>query len=371
MFGLTLGSCCNGTGRELFFISRSYCSTPTDGRETSLGPSSFLPEFLADSLGFSRKESATIAAKVIRYSSRTKPSLVVDVLKEIGLDTSQIKKCVSRFPRLLYFDIDKTLSPKFEFLQELGFSSSDLTEIIVKAPEIFSGGLDTNIRLNVAALADIFGGNTEDLRRTIKSFPWLLHSGFVPKNISYFKELGFSIDQIRRFISIMSLPFCYPTRWFQERVDMLVNDFGLPRGSSKLFYAVRATSNLSKSKMERKLAIFRSFGWSESEIVTTFSTQPNYFALSEASIQRKLDYYMNKLGLKPAYMSAIPFLSYSLEKRVIPRIEVVTHTLKEKKRPSLYAIICLAESKFEAKYLLPYKDVMPDLYESYKSKVGR
>ncbi|VFQ80173.1 unnamed protein product [Cuscuta campestris] len=370
MFGLTLGTCWNGTGRELFFFSRSYCSTSTDGRETAPAPRSFLPEFLTDSLGFSLKESTSIASKVVKYSSRTRPVLVVDILKGTGLDSSEIRKCVSRFPRLLYFDVDKTLTPKFEFLQELGFSSSDLAHIIVKAAEIFSMGLDTNLRPNVASLLQVYGGNTEDLRRTVKSFPWMLCCRYLPENISYFKEIGFSIEQIRRFVSYRQRPSCYPTRWFQERVDILENNFGILRGSPKLFYGLYATCCASKSKMDKKVAIFRSFGWSESEIITMFHTQPNYFAYSEANIQRKLDYYMNNLGLEPAYMSTRPFLTYSLEKRVIPRIEVVTNTLKEKKPSSFYSIICLTESNFEKKYLLPYKDVVPGIYESYKSKIG-
>ncbi|RAL47001.1 hypothetical protein DM860_017042 [Cuscuta australis] len=66
--------------------------------------------------------------------------------------------------------------------------------------------------------------------------------------------------------------------------------------------------------MDKKVATFRSFGWSDSEIVTTFHTQPCYFTLSEANIRNKLDYYMNKLAWEPAHMSTRPLLTYSLEK---------------------------------------------------------
>ncbi|VFR00331.1 unnamed protein product [Cuscuta campestris] len=201
MFGVTLGrSCCIGA-----FISRSSYSTATAGRETSPLASSFLPEFLTGALGFSKKESIKVAAKVIKFSSRTRPVLVVHILKQTGLDSSQIRKCVSRVPRLLYFDVQKTLRPKLECLQELGFSTSDLAGILAKGADILTAGLDTYLRPNLAALAQIFGGNTDDLRKTIKSYPWLLcavRCRVVLENVSYFKELGFLIDKIRWFMTI-------------------------------------------------------------------------------------------------------------------------------------------------------------------------
>ncbi|VFQ80175.1 unnamed protein product [Cuscuta campestris] len=374
MLSLKLGRRCNGVRRELFFPFFKFLystNSTTTGAETA---PSFVTEFLTNSLGFSREESTSISAKVTRYSSTTRPVLVLDSLRNIGLDSTQIRNCVSKYPRLLYFDADKNLIPKLECLRELGFSDSDIADILTKGPDILGRGLDSIIKPSIASLRLLFGSD-EDLRKTIKSYPWILVANQAMLEIvSYFKEIGLSNKQIRWFLASKPDSLNFQRKWFEEKVSILENDFGIVRGSSLFVYGVYAMARLSKLSIDKKCAIFRSFGWSDSEIIAMFQHQPCYFALSEGNIQKKLDYFMNTLGWKPDYMSTRPVLSYSLEKRVMPRVDVF-NALKEKNlgitMPSLYVIIVCSESKFVKTLLLPYKDVLPGMYESYKKIVGR
>nr|GMD91194.1 transcription termination factor MTERF5, chloroplastic-like [Ipomoea batatas] len=375
MFVQTFGRRCNGGHRERevffsFFISRSPYSTTASETSTA-----FLPEYLAGTLGFSREESISAAAKVTCYTSTTKPALVVDYLKRMGLDLTQIRKCVSRYPKLLYFDVDKNLDPKLQCLQEVGLSGSDLADVIARGAQFLERGLDTNLKPNLAFLKIVFGNN-EDVRKTIKNYPAMLRTScqIMQDNVSYFQKLGFSNEKIKWYISRKPMALRFPLQWFEERVHMLEKDFGIPRESPMFFYGMYAIASASKLSMEKKFAVFRSFGWADSDIITMFQHQPFYFTLSEANLQKKLDYFMNKVGYTPDFLSTRSALAYSLEKRVLPRVYVL-NTLKEKKlsmkNHCLYSIICFTEAKFEKLFLLPYKDAVPELYGSYKSRVGR
>ncbi|CAH9064414.1 unnamed protein product [Cuscuta epithymum] len=82
---------------------------------------------------------------------------------------------------------------------------------------------------------------------------------------------------------------------------MLEKNFGICPNSTMFFYGFYAMTSESKSSMEKKFAGFRSFGWSDSEIITMFQKQPFYF--------------MNGLGCKMDFLSRRSVFTYGLEKR--------------------------------------------------------
>ncbi|CAH9128303.1 unnamed protein product [Cuscuta epithymum] len=361
---------CRGKPPSFFISFRStYSTTAVESPSFS---TTLLSDYLSESLGFSREESTSIAARVTRYSSPTKPILVVDFLKQMGLDLTQIKACVSKYPKLLYFDVDKNLNPKLQCLQDLGFSGSGIADIVFKGGGFLDRGLDTNLKPNIALLKEVFGNN-EDVSSVIKNYPALLRtsSQVLYDNVSYFQKLGFSNQRIKWFMARRPMAFRFPLEWFKERAHMLENDFGICPNSTMFFYGMYAMTSASKSSMEKKFAVFRSFGWSDSEIVTMFQKQPFYFTLSEDNLRKKLDYFMNGLGCKMDFLSTRSVFTYSLEKRVMPRVAVLD-ILREKKlfvkTVCVYTLLCLTESKFEKQFLLPYKDLVPDLCESYMTR---
>ncbi|KAK4722348.1 hypothetical protein R3W88_012581 [Solanum pinnatisectum] len=112
--------------------------------------------------------------------------------------------------------------------------------------------------------------------------------------------------------------------------------------------------------LDRKIGIFKSFGWSDDDILHMFRKLPYCLSLSEVRIQKALNLFMKELGVKSVYLVSYPtLLMHSLEKRVVPRMQVLK-ILDEKKLKRreliLYTVVRLTESKFMEYFVLPYKD---------------
>ncbi|GMH01383.1 hypothetical protein Nepgr_003222 [Nepenthes gracilis] len=141
---------------------------------------------------------------------------------------------------------------------------------------------------------------------------------------------------------------------------------GIPRQSAMFRYVVHALASVGEKYFEAKFDIFRSFGWSESDIISLARNVPFCFALSEVNIRNKLDFFMEKLGFEPQYLVATRLLKLSMGKRLFPR-NAVLQILKEKQlirtKFSYHVAMLLKESEFLRKYVLPYKDEAPDLRE--------
>nr|XP_016433376.1 PREDICTED: uncharacterized protein LOC107759882 [Nicotiana tabacum] len=266
----------------------------------------FFVNYLVDSLGFSKEEATSTHSKLSSRKTTRDPDLVLNFLKQTGFDNSQIKTMVSRAPKLLFSDVFKTQIP--------------------------------------------------------------VPCG--PRAIRVRPDCGISDSRIKKFVlQNPSRVTQNPDRvkYFLHRVE---KDFRVPLGSPSFLYAFHVLSAQKKSTLDRKIGMFKSFGWSDDEILELFRKLPLCIALSEVRIEKALNLYMKELSFEPAYLASRPaFLAYSLEKRVIPRMEVLK-ILDEKKlerrKVNLYYVMTITESKFIEYFVLPYKDQIPDLYESHK-----
>ncbi|KAJ8541778.1 hypothetical protein K7X08_002594 [Anisodus acutangulus] len=158
-------------------------------------------------------------------------------------------------------------------------------------------------------------------------------------------------------------------------VEFLVNSHGFSTEeavstSSKMFlYGTEALASLDESKLERKFDIYQSFGWSDSDICTVVRKLPYCLTSSEDKVRITLKFFMNKLGYESSYLASRPsLLKYSLEKRVMPRNEILKF-LKEnqllKGKLSLYTVAKCSELQFLEKYVLSFRTKMPEVYDLY------
>ncbi|CAI9301785.1 unnamed protein product [Lactuca saligna] len=122
------------------------------------------------------------------------------------------------------------------------------------------------------------------------------------------------------------------------------------------------------------MKIFKSFGWSDSEISLLFRNQPYVLNKSEGNIREKLEFFMKELGYTPAYLlSCNTFFTLSLNKRVIPR-NTMLKILKEKKlvkdKLSLITIATYSEVRF-LEFLKGFENDIPGICETYIDNVER
>ncbi|XP_060198763.1 uncharacterized protein LOC132627435 [Lycium barbarum] len=316
------------------------------------------------------------SSKVTSCKTPKNPDSVIDFLKQTGLDKTQMKKMVSAVPKLLFSDVSKTLKPKFQCLMDLGLSGSDLVNVVAKDSQIIERGLDTHIRPTIDLLRRTLGCD-ENIVKAIKRFPWLLTFGahhIMETNLLLLKNSGVPDLRIKKLL--LRIPRCIAQKpqWFKGLLHRVENEFRVPRDSPSFLYGFQVLTSQKKSTLDRKFGIFKSFGWSDDDILEMFRKLPFCVGLSEVRIQKALNLFMNELGFETAYLVSHPaILVFSLEKRVIPRLQVLK-ILDEKKverrKLDLYYVLSLTELKFIDYFVMPYKDQIPELYEPLKKTVA-
>ncbi|CAI9106526.1 OLC1v1005708C1 [Oldenlandia corymbosa var. corymbosa] len=327
--------------------------------------------YLLDSLGFSRDAAITTLSKVPHLRpSPEKVDPIVCYFQNLGFSKTQIRSMVSGHPRLLCRNVDKTLVPKLNFFRELGLSGSGLRKVVVQCSD---RGLDTFIKPRVLYLRQLLG--TDDnvvavLNRdsTVLKF---LDAERVDTNVKLLRNYGMTDDNIVKCITN------WPRRFFtlkpggiKDVLHRVENVLGIPRESAMFRHGVAVLASLDRSKVDEKLGVFRSFGWPESVILKTVRSQPLILTKSAPTIQKVVDFFMNELGCSSDFLGSNPaFLTYSLEKRVKPRNEVLKILKKlNKKKAALSTVLCMSESKFRKCYVLPYKVILPDMCDAYLTK---
>ncbi|XP_015166517.1 uncharacterized protein [Solanum tuberosum] len=208
--------------------------------------------FMVNSLGFSTKEAISTSAK--------------------------IKTLVSSSPKLLFCDIDTTLKPKIKGLQPLNLSGSDLVTLIEKS-DFLRRGLHTSIKPTLDYLRELLGTH-DAVAMVLKKEPRLISqniSKVLPPNIALLQNLGFSQIDIANFFQryprcLLRNPVC-----LQRVVHQAEEIFDIPRGSRMFLHGIAALVPLHESTLERKIDIYRSFGWSHSDICTMVRKLPSCF----------------------------------------------------------------------------------------------
>lgn len=370
------------TTRVVFFSKPllHYCTTTTAAAAEAAAPkphkNHFLEEYLINSLRFSKEEALSASKKVPLKPFRKDPNLVIHFLGKLGFNKSQIKSIVFVLPKLLFCNPEKTLKPKIQFFLDLGFSGSEIVKLFMFQKHLFTTGSGF-IRDRLDYFRTLLGTD-ERVTKALKRCSSLLRydaSERVAGAAVLLRSYGFSDENVGNFI--LRSPrrvFVLQPKQIEEMSLVVENEFGIPRGSAMFYYGIEVLTTLTKSTVDRKLDILRSFGWSDVDIRKMVGKHPLCLRLSESKIREALKFFMKELGYTPGYLASHPtLLSLSLEKRVKLRNEVVK-VLNEKKlnkrNASLYGVVTLPESKFVKNYLLPYKEKIPDVYRSYMEVVG-
>ncbi|KAJ8530882.1 hypothetical protein K7X08_023763 [Anisodus acutangulus] len=243
---------------------------------------------------------------------------------------------VSKAPKLLFFDVSKTLKPKFQCLMDLGLFGPEMVNLMAKDATIIERGLVTHLRPVIDCLRSILGCD-DNVVKALKRAPWYITQ---------------------------------KPEWVKDLVHRVENEFRVPCDSPSFLYGFKVLASQKKSTLDRKFRIFKIFGWSCDDILQMFQKLPFCVALSEVRIQRALNLFMKELGFETAFIVSRPtILSFSLEKRVVPRLNVLKSLDEkkfERKKLALYIVLSLTESKFLEHFVLPYKDQIPDLSEPLK-----
>ncbi|KAJ0975157.1 hypothetical protein J5N97_017122 [Dioscorea zingiberensis] len=115
-----------------------------------------------------------------------------------------------------------------------------------------------------------------------------------------------------------------------EGIGWRVEGMGIPRGSKMFVWALNTLRIITKDKLDGKLGVMKSLGWSEADFLSAFQKSPIFLTVSETMLKKKVDFLVNEAGCKPSELAQNPILlMFSLDKRLIPRYHVM-QVLKSK-----------------------------------------
>ncbi|KAL6317440.1 hypothetical protein AAG906_030193 [Vitis piasezkii] len=274
---------------------------------------------------FSR-ETALTAASVITYLKKPEKSdSILAFLKESGFSQTHLEKTVKRVPRVLSANLDKTIKPKIKIFQDLGCTPTDIAYIISQDPWILNRSANNGLMPSIVALQSVMGSNS-DVSKVLKICARFLKHDLgktLKPNIEFMKSCGISTSQIKKVVFSFPRFLLHKPESIKDSVRR-VDEMGCDRKSKMYLHAIRNLSSMTLENWELKLKLFRSLGFSENEIVTSFRKAPQVFALSERKIIEGTRFLLTVGNSDMSYLvNHAELLIFSIEKRLKPRFRVL------------------------------------------------
>ncbi|KAG5554994.1 hypothetical protein RHGRI_012516 [Rhododendron griersonianum] len=335
---------------------------------------SFTVNYLVNSCGFPL-EKAIISSKYINFETPEKPDSVFAFFCSHGFTKTHALNLIRKVPQLTLSNPEKSLLPKLEFFKSKGFSSTDVVKVMSQAPALLIRSLENQIIPSFEFVKNLIGSEERTLS-AIKHFagPLLvdLESRMAP-NVDILREVNVPDAKIAFLLTSQPRVFMSSRERFRQIVEE-VKGRGFNPMRVSFVLAVHALSSMSKAVWEKKIEVYKKWGFSNDEILVAFGKFPLFMAVSEDKITRVMDFLVNKMGLESSCVSKRPHLfSYSFEKRIVPRC-LVYQALQEKgliKKPKIiFKMVMSTEMWFIEKVVNLTKEEAPEILKLYEEKLA-
>ncbi|THU71475.1 hypothetical protein C4D60_Mb04t01820 [Musa balbisiana] len=346
---------CRPADAALFLATHSYSAA------SGAPQSSLMAEYLVSSCGFDPDQAAKASKLLGRVESRHQPDCVLGLFKSYGFDNTQVKKVISANPRLLLRDVEKTLAPKFRALQDLGFSCSDITHLVRSNHHVISHKSQT-ILSKIQLWQGLLGSNDflVNLCKKNKRFLGYSIEKRIQPNIEILRDCGITDQKLSMILRQYPLLITRNAENLKALISR-VEGLGVPRTSGMFLLILSVLQSVSEKNFKAHLEFFKGFGWSEDDFLAAFRKNPTFVRFSLKSLQRKMEFLVNEAGCAPSYLALRPeILLFSLEKRLMPRHQIVTG-LKSRgvciSNLNISTYVKYPEKKFVEKFINCYKEM--------------
>ncbi|KAM7476829.1 hypothetical protein LguiB_024072 [Lonicera macranthoides] len=353
----------------------NVCVAAHASSSSSLSLSSFTVKYLTNSCGLSLQEAFSASKKYqLDELKLQKYESVLSLLRSFQFSDTHIKKLLIKFPYILRFRLHTNLKPKLEYLTEIGFVSTLLPELILLNPDILLRSLSGYLKPSMKILRKYVKTN-EKVVAAVKHWTCLSScdmKGILQPNVEFLLSEGVPRTTIENLIVWHSRTLIVKLDKFVTIVEIL-KKLGFKPTSTTFIVALRCLVSVSDSTSERKVQLFKSWGWSEEQIVSAFKRDPLSLAGSEEKIRSIMDFYVNTMKLNPADIAAYPtVLRFSLNTRTRPRYNVIKVLVSKnliKKPKKLVWISALTEKEFLKRFVDKHLDQVPNLMEIYRGTI--
>ncbi|XP_051139372.1 uncharacterized protein LOC127257105 isoform X2 [Andrographis paniculata] len=284
---------------------------------------------------------------------------MLSYLQQRGFSNTQMEKIVKVDPALLLARLDYNIEPKITFFQDMGFSSKDITEIISANPCILRINLNRRIIPLLSILKGLLGNNKAVAMFMSKS-GWFvgcdLKTTMLP-NIQILKSFGIPMDCIIKFLCTYPRCFLLKSEIFRKSVEK-AEEMGVNRNSGMFILAVRCLAQISSNVLELKLQGLRNCGIAESDILVLFQKAPYVIIMSVDNVRRTKDFILSNGKYSMSSILNNPAsLSCSIEQRYKPRfqtLEILENRSLLKSWPTLPTLFKMSDEKFLERFIRPY-----------------
>ncbi|KAF3772681.1 hypothetical protein EJ110_NYTH55616 [Nymphaea thermarum] len=374
----TIASACKGR----FLLSFSITTIPERDPSSSITPpvdcpSSEMVSYLTNSCGLSTEVVTVICKKLGSRGRAHNARKVIDFLRESGFTDTHIRKAISRNPYVLVAKLEKTVMPKVRAFLDWGLSGADIGRIVAARSGIFH----INFERKVAPVVDKLRDLVPQDERAVKSIKRFFLGSFLGPGLE--KRIAINLATLRshgvheRSLSVIV------ERW-PELLGLNPSAFKKmakkayelwPNHRSIMFaHALYAVCSMSEPVWDAKLKMLKEFGWTEEDILTAFQKTPLFLTISASNLKRKLEFFVEELSYKSLEIAAVPLLlTFSLEKRVIPRLAVIKLLdSKEifRRKKSFHTILHMKDEEFHKEFVLKHKDECPDVLKVYGNSIN-
>lgn len=340
--------------------------------EEKLSCNSYTVSYLTSSCGLSL-ESATKVSKSLRLETTERPDSVLNFFRSCSFSDALITNIIQKQPTLLLADPDSMLKPKFEFFASVGAHQSAMEKIVLACPSLLLHSMDKKVVPRFECLKSL-QQTDESVVASIEKHPWLIMfnpvSTVLP-NVAVLRDSGVPESSVRKFFkNKVPVLMQNPVR-FKEIVEE-VRKMGFDPSKCTFRTAICALKSINKHTWQRKLDVFRRWGWSDNDLLSAFRRQPNFMSLSVEGIEKKMNFFINTMGLDSLFVARHPnILLLSLEKRIIPRFTFIqTLVLKGliENDVNFHTEFATTDYAFINKYVTKYGKKVPELFDLYSEK---
>lgn len=336
---------------------------------SSVSNPDFTVDYLTNSCGLSQ-ESALKVSKHIILKSTTRPDSVLSLLISYGITKPQISKIIRFRPQVLLMDPDKRLKPKLEFFSNMDMSGHAFANLVSKCPGILTTSLEKKIIPSITYLRSLVG--TENgIAVILKKSWWVLADaeGVMGSSIAVLQDHGAPQSNISKMLMLYPQILYKKSDLIKENVLLLLS-MGFCPSSMMFLHGLNVLVGMKKSTWDKKMAAYKSFGWSEDEVLFAFKKHPFFMSVSVKKISLGLDFLIYSLKWTREDIARNPsVMSLSFRKRVIPRCHVLQKLLSKKliSKTSIGQALRVTEYVFLEKYVSKYCNEIPVLLEMYQS----
>ncbi|CAJ2662097.1 uncharacterized protein LOC123884937 [Trifolium pratense] len=340
-----------------------FCTNTSDS-------TSFAVSYLINNFGFSPKSASKLCSTYnVHFKNAQKPDSVLNFFRNHGFSDTQLRDIIAKSPRLLYCNPSKRVLPKFQFLLSKGASNSDIVNLVSKYPVVLSTSLENRLVPAYELVYRFLKSHKDTYDLLNYNVNFFRRSG-VQHNVRVLIENGVSDSNIAMILRSRSQTIENPdmVKLVKELKDLGFNPSKIPFG-----IALVAKTTVRKTLWKKKVDAFKKWGWSDEDVLRAFRLQPYCMLTSIDKIILLMSFWVNQLGWDArALANEPPLFLLSLEKRIIPRAQVVQFLLKknllQRKNLSLTRPFIGPDKLFHDKFIKRFKEDSSYLLKLYEEK---